>query len=101
MTGYHVPVMVQEVLQMMRVRAGGTYVDMTLGGGGYAEKLLETLGPDGLVLGIDQDAEAIAFARERLQKFPNFVAAQSNFVHLSNVLEANGIREVNGIVFDL
>jgi len=101
MTGYHEPVMIQEVLQMMRVRAGGSYVDMTLGGGGYAEKLLETLGPEGLVLGLDQDAEALAFARERLAKYPNFVAVQSNFSSLSHVLDAHGIREVNGIVFDL
>lgn len=101
MTGYHEPVMIGEVLQLMRVRVGGTYVDMTLGGGGYAEKLLESLGPDGLVLGIDQDAEAIAFATERLKKYPNFVAIQSNFSELNKVLDANGIREVNGIVFDL
>jgi 16S rRNA (cytosine1402-N4)-methyltransferase len=93
--------MVGEALQLMRVRAGGKYVDTTLGGGGYAEKILEALGPDGLVLGIDQDAEAIAFARQRLKDFPNFRPIHDNFSRLGDILDAHGIGEVNGIVFDL
>ncbi|MHB2020422.1 MAG: 16S rRNA (cytosine(1402)-N(4))-methyltransferase RsmH [Candidatus Xenobia bacterium] len=101
MTGYHVPVMLQEVLQLMRVRSGGIYVDATLGGGGYAERLLEGLGPQGKVIGIDQDVEAIAHASKRLARFPNFVVVHANFGDLERVLDDIGIREITGIVFDL
>jgi len=93
--------MLQEVLQLMRVRSGGTYVDATLGGGGYAERILECLGPQGQVIGVDQDAEALAFATERLKRFTNFQAVHGNFADLGRVLDSVGIREVTGVVFDL
>jgi len=65
----HRPVMVEAVLQALRVRQGGAYVDATLGGGGHAEAILEASAPDGELLGCDIDPEAVAAARSRLARF--------------------------------
>jgi len=86
---------------MMRVRAGGVYVDATLGGGGYAERLLEALESSGRLVGIDQDSDAIQYAMERLGRFKNFTAVQANFADLDDVLDAQNIQGIDGIVFDL
>jgi len=86
---------------MMRVRAGGVYIDATLGGGGYAERLLEALGPSGQLVGIDQDADAIGYAKRRLERFSNFTAVQANFAELEEILDSQSIQGIDGIVFDL
>ena len=56
---YHKPVMVEEVLEYLDVQPGGRYVDGTAGGGGHTEAILQACGPDGRLLAIDRDPEAI------------------------------------------
>src|SRR6056297_2784397 len=65
-TAYHAPVLSHDVRERLITDPSGRYVDATLGGGGHAEALLDALAPDALVLGIDQDADALQFARDRL-----------------------------------
>ena len=65
----HAPVMVQQVLEILQPESGKRYLDGTLGGGGHAEQILERSSPDGQVLGLDLDAEAIAAAQQRLKRF--------------------------------
>src|SRR6185437_8429250 len=69
MTGRrHVPVLFKEVMDLLRVRPGGTYVDCTVGLGGHAEGIVRRLGPSGRLIGYDRDTEALAFAKVRLDR---------------------------------
>ncbi len=96
---FHQPVMVEEVLDLLRVRPGGLYVDATLGGGGHSEALL---GKGAQVFGIDRDPAAVAYAEKRLAPFgSNFQGVQGNFADLKLLLQENNIRAVEGVLFDL
>ena len=105
-TGYtqHVPVMLQEVLKFLQPRAGGHYVDGTLGGGGHTQAILEGSAPDGKVLGIDTDAQAIARIKERLSDFVNngrLVLVHGNFAELARIVNEAGFVSVEGVLLDL
>src|SRR3954464_13944704 len=63
----HTPVLLEEVLAALRPRAGGRYLDGTVGGGGHAAAILRTSSPDGYLVGCDQDEMAVAAAKERLR----------------------------------
>ena len=97
----HKPVMVKEVLQVLDIRPGDTVVDCTLGEGGHTEHFLEKV-PEGLVLGIDQDEEVLARARERFREQKNsFIPVQGNFSNLAEIVAAHVGRPVERIFFDL
>ena len=99
---YHTPVLLQDVLLTLVTKPDGVYVDATLGGGGHAEALLGRLGTSARLVGIDADAEALAFARRRLSGFGEKVAfVHDNFGNLASILDRNGIRAIAGILFDL
>jgi 16S rRNA (cytosine1402-N4)-methyltransferase len=98
----HAPVMVQEVMELLRPGAHKRYLDGTLGGGGHAEQLLERSAPDGQVLGLDWDEEAIAAAQERLLRFGDrLVTGCANFKAAKEILQQIGWGKVNGILLDL
>jgi 16S rRNA (cytosine1402-N4)-methyltransferase len=98
---YHPPVMVKEAISYLKAEEGGVFVDATLGGGGHAEAILKA-NPKNRVIGIDRDEEAIERALKRLEPFGDRVAVyHANFSQLSEVLEAEGIKKVNGVLFDL
>src|SRR5574341_2171842 len=65
----HVPVLLREAVDYLAPRPGGVYVDGTLGAGGHAEEVLRLSGPDGVVIGLDRDAEAVERSRERLSSY--------------------------------
>lgn len=98
----HVPVMVQEVVRLLRPEAQKRYLDGTLGGGGHAEKILVMSSPDGQLLGLDWDEEAIATARRRLTDFGDrLVTRRANFKESREILKEIGWKKVNGILLDL
>jgi 16S rRNA (cytosine1402-N4)-methyltransferase len=98
----HVPVMLEEVLQVLEPRTGGLYLDGTLGSGGYAEAILRASEPDGRVIGLDLDPLAIQRAGERLALFGDrFRAVHAGFHDASAVLESLGIDAVDGVALDL
>lgn len=98
----HVPVLVEEVLSWLACRPGGRYLDCTVGQGGLAAFILSLTGPDGSVTGIDQDEEAIAAARHRLEPFAGQVhLIRGNFRELKQHVKSVGLSEVDGVVFDL
>jgi len=102
MGSQHIPVLVEEVMNLLRCEAHKTYVDATLGGGGHALEILKRTSPDGIVIGIDWDEEAIAEAKGRLVPFGDRIKIlRENFVHLPDLLEALNISEVDGILLDL
>src|SRR5579883_1601188 len=104
---YHVPVLADAVLEGLAPKAGQTVVDATLGGGAHALILAERLGPAGALIGIDQDEEAIEAARFRFAQksrelaLPRIVLLHARFDRLGPLLDAEGCREVDSILFDL
>lgn len=99
---YHVPVMLAETLAVLAPKPGGVFLDCTLGGGGHAEAILTEIMPDGRLIGIDQDRDALDAAGVRLSRFGDAVTlVQARFDELSAVLDTLGIESVNGILFDL
>ena len=98
----HVPVLLAETLSALQPRCGGQYLDGTLGGGGHAEAILERSSPDGRLLGLDIDADAIEIARRRLQPYEGrCVLVQANFGDLAAVARQNGFDPVDGVLLDL
>ena len=98
----HLPVMRAEVLEYLNCRPGGVYVDGTLGGAGHARDILEQSAPDGRLIGLDQDAEAIANARIVLAPYADRVRlVHENFDRLAEVLSQPGFTGVDGILLDL
>ncbi len=98
----HVPVMVNEIVDYLDCSPGKTYVDGTLGGGGHARPILEAIGSEGFLLGIDRDQDAIAHAGKSLHQFkPNFQIFHDNFTHLPQILSGLHTTKVDGILLDL
>lgn len=99
----HVSILLKESVEFLITDKNGIYVDCTMGGAGHSRGFASQLESGGLLLGIDQDADAIAAASERLLgKFTCQTAvAQSNFKDFANVLDAKGIDQIDGIFFDL
>lgn len=97
----HATVLRTETVSLLGVRAGGVYVDATLGGGGHAEAILES-SPGCVVVGVDRDPAAVAAATERLAKFGDrFQVLPGAFGDLPTLLQQAGIGKVDGIVADL
>lgn len=98
----HVSVMVREVLQGLRLRAGGVYVDGTLGLGGHARAILEDGPGVGRVIGVDWDQDALALARKRLHAHADrILIVHGNYRDIPDLLLEQGIDGVDGIVLDL
>ena len=98
----HKSVLLYETVDSLNIRPDGIYVDGTLGGGGHAYEVLSRLSGNGRLIGIDQDADAVAAAGERLSVFGDRVTiVRSNYVNIASVLSDLGINEVDGIYLDL
>lgn len=98
----HVPVLLREVMEGLKPFPGGIFVDCTLGGGGHSTEILKRTTPGGRLIGLDQDADAIAAAGEKLAGYGDrAMLVRENFSRLAQVLDNMGIKEVNGILFDL
>jgi len=98
----HRPVLVDEVLRILLTDAEGTYVDGTVGSGGHSEALAKRLGPNGRLICLDRDAEAVRLSKERLAAFGERVTVlKGNFSDLRTILENLGQEKVDGILLDL
>ncbi len=102
MTTVHTSVLLEEVLDDLSVQPGAVYVDGTLGGGGHTRALLEASAPDGRVLGIDQDPEALERTREFLKPFGDrFQSVHGNFGNLLELAREAGFDQPDGVLLDL
>jgi len=102
MPEYHLPVLKNEIIALLDPRPGGVYLDATLGGGGLGAELLERAGPNGLLLGIDRDPEAVEYATRRLAPYGSRARiVRGDFRNLESILASEGISEIDGAVFDL
>ncbi len=99
----HLPVLVDEVMEMLAPAPGSLHIDTTLGGGGHTERILEASSPDGRLLGLDADPAAVARVGTRLgpRYGDRLVLRQANFRELAEVGPAAGFGAVDGCLFDL
>ncbi len=98
----HIPVMLPQVLHYLNCKQGKIYVDCTLGGSGHARAICEKIVPDGVLIGIDQDVDAIQNATKVLKQFDLSIHLfHENFVHLPELLRQLRIAAVDGILLDL
>jgi len=98
----HVPVMMDEVIDLLQPGPGGIYVDGTVGLGGHSAAILEKIHPDGLLLGIDRDNDSLAKAAERLKIFSDrFRPVHDNYKNLPLTLKRLGVKSVDGVLIDL
>lgn len=94
---YHEPVLAQASVDVLNIKPGGIYVDVTFGGGGHSQLILEQLGPDGRLFGFDQDADA----KNNAIDDPRFQFVPSNFRYLKRFLRLYKVLKVDGILADL
>ncbi len=98
----HKSVLLDETIEMLRIRPDGIYVDGTLGGAGHSLEIVKRLTQGGRLIGIDQDADAIRAATERLAPYAGQVTiVRDNYVNMAEVLQELGIDRVDGILLDL
>ncbi len=94
---YHNPVLLEESVNALAIKADGVYIDVTFGGGGHSKEILKKLGKNGKLFAFDQDPDALAnvIDDERFQLIPE------NFRYISRFLRFYGVRKVDGILADL
>ena len=98
----HIPVLCYEVVDFLKPKPDGIYIDGTVGLGGHSAAILENSLPDGRVIGIDLDVEALAIAKDRLQGFERrYSLINGNFAEIDVLLERQSVHAVDGILFDL
>lgn len=98
----HTSVLLWETIENLNIKPEGIYVDGTLGGGGHSFHICERLGKNGRLVGIDQDADAIKAAGQRLEPFADKVTiVRNNYCNMKTALSDLGIEKVDGIVLDL
>ena len=98
----HYSVLLNETIENSNIKPDGIYVDGTLGGGGHAYQVASRLSEKGRLIGIDQDADAIAAAGERLKEFGDKITIiRSNYANMKEELHRIGVEKVDGIVLDL
>ncbi len=98
----HIAVMMNEVIDGLRPKAGGRYIDGTLGGASHTEALLRASNPDGRVMSLDVDSRALERAGERLATYgERWTGVESNFRHLADAARAHGFESCDGVLLDL
>ena len=96
----HIPVLLEPTIELLDIKSNGTYVDGTLGGAGHSKEILKKTKINRLI-GIDQDEEALAAAKENLKDFDNVTYVHDNFKNIDDILDELEIQEVDGILVDI
>ena len=94
---YHIPVMLEECMEGLDIKPNGTYIDLTMGGGGHTSEILRRLGAEGRLYSFDQDPDAAANAPDD----PRFTFVASNFRFVRGAMRLRGVEQVDGILADL
>jgi 16S rRNA (cytosine1402-N4)-methyltransferase len=100
----HIPVMLKESIEMLNIKHGNIYVDGTAGAGGFSEEILKLSAPDGVLIALDSDENAVNYVKLKLEKKfdkKRFNVFHSNFSDVDSVIRDAGFEKVDGIVLDL
>ncbi len=97
----HIPVLLHECIENLRIKPNGIYVDGTLGGAGHSFFIAKNLSDEGMLIGIDKDEEALNAAKLKLAEFKNIKYVKDNHDNIKNILLSLGIDKVDGILLDL
>ena len=98
----HIPIMLNEVLEGLAIKADGIYMDGTLGGAGHSSEIAARLGANGRLYGFDQDEEALAAAGKRLEAFGDRVERiHANYENAVSILKEKGVAGLDGILLDI
>ena len=97
----HVPVLLNECIENLKIKPDGIYVDGTLGGAGHSYEIAKRLSSKGRLIGIDRDEEALKAAKEKLKEFNNISYIHGNHDDIYNILQELKIEKVDGILLDL
>lgn len=97
----HKSVLLNETIENLKIKEDGIYADLTLGKGGHSKEILKKLSPKGLLIGLDQDRDAIRAARENLKDFSNVLYFNENFENIENVLDEAGLNRIDGALMDI
>lgn len=98
----HIPVLLSETLEYLDLKQGGVYIDGTLGGAGHSAEIIKRILPGGVLIGIDQDIDAISAANKRLEAYKdNVIIVHDNFRNIKAIAEDFGFKEVDGVLLDI
>ncbi len=97
----HVSVLLNECIEGLKIKENGIYVDGTLGGGGHSSEILKNLSNEGLLIGVDQDKDALKAASARLQNYKNVKYVHNNFYNIDSILNELEIEKIDGMLMDL
>lgn len=98
----HRPVLLEETIEALNIQPDGLYVDCTFGRGGHAARIVQALGPNGRLLALDKDPQAVSTAREKFADEPRVVIEQGSFTRLETCVAQQGwVGNVNGVLLDL
>ena len=97
----HIPVLLNETIEGLKIKPDGIYVDGTIGGAGHSKKIIEKLSQKGFLIGIDRDVEALQAANENLKGYKNYRLIHGNHDNIKQILQELGIEKVDGILLDL
>tara|TARA_B100000029_G_scaffold374913_1_gene369240 strand:+ start:1310 stop:2206 length:897 start_codon:yes stop_codon:yes gene_type:complete len=99
---YHIPILTNEIVDRLKIKSDGVYMDCTMGFGGHSESIVKKLNSKGNLIGIDLDPYALKMAKEKLKgKYKNIIFSNSSYIDFPNILNSHGIKEVDGFLFDL
>lgn len=97
----HKPVLLEETIDALNIKPDGIYVDGTAGGGGHSSEILKRLSPNGRLISIDQDPDAIEAVTERLKDYKNSIICKGNFSDVVSIVNGLGIERIDGIMLDI
>ena len=98
---HHIPIMKDEVVDLLDIKSKGIYMDCTIGFGGHSLNILNKLDPEGYLIGMDLDPYALDESRKKLKKHNNFSLHNQSYSAFPQILEKMGIEKVDGFLFDL
>ncbi len=97
----HISVLLNESVDALDIKSDGIYVDGTMGGGGHSQAIVSKLSPNGILVGIDRDTEALEASKQRLKNYSNIRYMHNNYKNIKDVLDDLGIDAIDGAVLDL